>query len=45
MDIIPMECDDCYAEWKCLEERPDERCPECDGTAVHWKVSEAAMSR
>ena len=40
-----MECEDCRAEWKCLEGQPDEKCPECDGTAVHWKVSDAAVSR
>ena len=45
MSTILMECDDCGAEWRCPEEQPDERCPECDGTAVHWKVSEAAVKR
>ena len=45
MNTMPMECDDCHAEWKCLEEQPDERCPKCDGTAVHWKVSDAAVLR
>ena len=40
-----MECNECQAEWKCLEKQPDERCPSCNGTAVHWKVSDAAMSR
>ena len=41
--MILMECDDCQAEWKCPEEQPDERCPECAGTAVHWKVSNVAV--
>ena len=43
--MILMECDDCHTEWTCPEKLPDENCPECDGTAVHWKVSEAAMFR
>ena len=28
LSMILMECDDCRAEWKCLEEQPEERCPE-----------------
>ena len=45
MDTMPRECDDCHAEWTCPEKLPEERCPTCDGTAVHWKVSDPAMSR
>ena len=45
LGMILMECDDCHAEWKCLEGQPDERCPECAGTAVHWKVSDAVVKR
>ena len=43
--MILMECDDCHTEWTCLEKQPDERCPECDGTAVHWKVTDVALIR
>ena len=45
MGTIPMECDDCQAEWMCPEKQLDERCPECAGTAIHWKVSDVALSR
>jgi rubredoxin len=40
-----MECDDCHAQWEYAGDQPDESCPECAGTAVHLKVSDAAMSR
>ena len=43
--MILMECDDCGAEWRCPEKQLDERCPKCDGTAVHWKVSDTAVFR
>ena len=45
MRMMLMECDDCHAEWKCLEGQPEERCPECAGTAVHWKVTDVALIR
>ena len=45
MVMIPMECDDCYAQWTCRATRQDERCPVCNGTAVHIKVSYASMAR
>ena len=45
MDMLLMECDDCRAQWKCPAKRPDERYPECAGSAVHWKVSDVALSR
>jgi hypothetical protein len=44
-DMMLLECDDCRAQWQCPEKRPDERCPECGGTAVHRKVSDSAVSR
>ena len=40
-----MECDGCHAQWECPEERSDESCPECNGTAVHRWVSDAAVNR
>lgn len=43
--MILMECDDCRAQWECPEKQRDESCPECAGTAVHQKVSDAAVSR
>jgi hypothetical protein len=45
MRMILMECDDCGAQWERSEKQPCEECPECVGTAVHWKVSDAALSR
>jgi hypothetical protein len=43
--MILMECDDCRAQWERSEKQPSEECPECAGTAVHQKVSDAALSR
>jgi hypothetical protein len=43
--MILMECDDCHAHWECDEEQFDGSCPECAGTAVHRRVSDAAVNR
>jgi hypothetical protein len=43
--MVLMECDDCRAQWECAEKQPDDRCPECAGTAVHRNVSDPAMNR
>ncbi len=40
--MIQMECDNCRAQWECAEKQPDDKCPECAGTAVHRKVSDPA---
>jgi hypothetical protein len=45
MTMISMECDACHTQWACPEKQPDERCPECAGTAVHEKVTDGAVSR
>ena len=43
--MILMECDGCHAKWECPEKQPDEKCPECAGTAVHQSVSDSALIR
>ena len=43
--MVLMECDDCRAQWECAEKQPDDRCPECAGTAVHRNVSDPAVNR
>jgi hypothetical protein len=43
--IIRMECNDCRAQWECSEKQLDRECPECGGSAVHRKASDAAVSR
>jgi hypothetical protein len=43
--MILMECGNCRAQWECAEKQPDDRCPECAGTAVHRTVSDGAVAR
>jgi rubredoxin len=43
--MVLMECDNCRAQWEWAEKQPDDRCPECAGTAVHRKVSDPAVTR